>query len=248
MSDIDMRYQDMNLRKHAFLFDVDDTIYDQLLPFMEAYEKSRRYNSLLSVEQLYKTFRKYSDEVFYKTENGEMKLNDMYIYRITRAFGDYGIMVDADEALKFQDDYVISQKGIKLFPGIIDTFDYCKTHHIPIGIITNGPVSHQKNKMNQLGISKWIDPENIFISSEIGTAKPDVRIFRLAEGRMKLNQEYTYFVGDSFANDIVGAANAGWKTIWCNRRQHIPFASDIKPDFIIDNPYSLLEIVKNIIE
>lgn len=51
----------------AILFDVDDTLYDQVVPFQKAYEDLFEGRYDLKVEELYKRSRYYSDEVFEKT-------------------------------------------------------------------------------------------------------------------------------------------------------------------------------------
>lgn len=61
-------------------------------------------------------------------------------------------------------------------------------------------------------MERWIPSEHMFISSEIGYAKPDIRLFRYVEQKMHLQLETTYYIGDSFQNDVVGAKNAGWHT------------------------------------
>lgn len=51
-------------------------------------------------------------------------------------------------------------------------------------------------------------------SAELPFAKPDVRIFRLACVRLGVHPERTWFVGDSWENDVVGASAAGLQPIW----------------------------------
>ena len=49
--------------KRAVLFDVDDTLYDQTVPFMEAYEKYFGDEPAIPAEGVYPVTRKYSDQV-----------------------------------------------------------------------------------------------------------------------------------------------------------------------------------------
>lgn len=231
----------------AFLFDVDDTLYDQLTPFKLAYDVFERREENISVEKLYRSCRKYSDNIFHKTENGEITLEDMYIYRISKAFDDFGIQLTSDEALAFQNSYVSYQKHIHLLDDVIITLDLLKKNKIKMGIITNGPTQHQKNKIRQLGLSQWIPSEFIFISEEVGIAKPNIEIFKLAEKKMKLNSPETFFIGDSLNNDIIGAKKANWVAIWCNNRQHILPSSEIQPDYIVDERNLLSKQIADII-
>ena len=88
-------------------------------------------------------------------------------------------------------------------------------------------------KLKQLNIENWVDKSNIFISSEVGFSKPDTNIFRVAENVMNLDRENTYYVGDSYRNDVLGAKKAGWKSIWLNHRGHEVEELFYKPDFVI---------------
>ena len=45
---------------------------------------------------------KYAGECFEKKEAGTMSTEEMYRYRITKAFGDYGINISTDDSEKFQ--------------------------------------------------------------------------------------------------------------------------------------------------
>lgn len=232
----------------AFLFDVDDTIYDQMRPFRKAFDKHfKKYNSI-PLEELFQYSRKYSDEVFELTESGELPLREMHVYRITKAFEVYNIEIKKEEALNFQYTYEKLQKEIQLVPDVEKTFRYCKKNNIKIGIITNGPELHQQNKIDQLGLSRWIPSENIFISSREKVAKPDKRIFDIAKNRMNLIDKQTYFIGDSFDNDVIGAKNAGWKSIWINKGNKNPSYSSVQPDYIIKEDRLLSGLVKELYE
>ncbi|UWD48953.1 HAD family hydrolase [Clostridioides difficile] len=215
------------------IFDVDDTLYNQLMPFYIAYDKVFSSIKNISVKDLYIRSRKYSDEVFHLTESGEMPIKEMHIYRIMKAFEELGKFITEKDAQNFQDEYIYQQSQITLIPEMEQVLNFAKEKNINIGIITNGPSSHQRMKLKQLNIEKWVDEENIFISSEVGFSKPDINIFRLAEKFMNLDRENTYYVGDSYKNDVVGAKKAGWKSIWMNHREHRVEALVCKPDFII---------------
>ena len=230
----------------AVLFDVDDTLYDQLHPFQRAYEKHFNFPNV-SIEMLYILSRKYSDEVFHLSESGDMTMEEMYRYRIGKALAYFDHEITSEKAMEFQKTYQQYQQLIELTPDMINALNYCKEKQVILGIITNGPLDHQKRKINQLHLKKWIPESNIFISSEIGVAKPDPEIFYLAEKKLKLNKKNTYFVGDSFQNDIIGAKSAGWKAIWSNQRNHPEPTTIVKPDYIINNKKTLLEVLEELL-
>lgn len=227
------------------VFDVDDTLYNQLSPFEKACDEVfQKYYKILP-QALYMTFRKYSDKSFTLTESGEMMIEDMHVYRITEALRDFGIEINRKEALAFQTCYALNQTRIKLLDGMKQVLDFGKRNNLLMGIITNGPTAHQKNKIKQLGMERWIEKEHVFISEEVGVAKPDIRLFHHVQERMDLVPDQTYYIGDNFCNDIKGAKSAGWHAIWFNpRNQAIPQAVPIRPDYTVIEDGKMLEVIK----
>lgn len=56
-----------------------------------------------------------------------------------------------------------------------------------------------------------------------------------------------WYVGDTFVNDIEGAAGAGWHTIWFNRRNLPMPDSWVKPDLIAQNEKELTKLIRELI-
>ena len=98
--------------------------------------------------------------------------------------------------------------------------DECEAAGVKMGVITNGPFSHQVQKFHTLGLDKWFTEDQLIVSAGVGVAKPDVQIFRMAEEKWGMKPENTFMIGDSLENDIAGAKNAGWKTIWMNHHRY----------------------------
>lgn len=227
----------------AVIFDLDDTLYDQLEPFKEAVQKNLLFPEN-QIEDLYLFSRKFSDEVFHLNHTGRMKVEDMHIYRMQNACAQFGMHLTPAQALRFQEDYAYFQGQITLFEDAKETLSYCKQHDIPLGLITNGPTDHQWAKVKQLELTHWISEENIFISSAVGLSKPDVKLFEYAEQTMDLNKKTTYYIGDSYENDINGAKNAGWKAIWRNHRGRKKPQSEFLFDQVIDQTHPLPAIIQ----
>ena len=231
----------------AVLFDVDDTLYDQVIPFQKAYEQLFKEYYTLPLEELYRRSRYYSDEVFEATQRGEMSMNAMYIYRVKKAFESFGVSITDGDALAFQSLYAANQKKLEVSKTMRGIIELCGQHNILMGVITNGPSQHQWNKVRALNIEDWIPKEHIFVSGDIGVSKPHIEIFNHVEKAMNLIPEETLFIGDTFHSDIVGAKGAGWKAIWLNRRQTEILDSDIQADYCITDEVELYKIVLNFI-
>lgn len=224
----------------AFLFDVDDTLYNQIQPFERAYEKlfGQKHTE---IEKIFAVSRRYSDEVFEDAMKGKITLEQSHIYRIQRALKDFDIEISDEKALKFQEFYQYFQMHIGLSQTMVELLEKCVEKH-DLGVITNGPSNHQWNKVHALGIERWIPKEHIIVSGDCEFTKPDRRIFDLALERMGFDRENCYFVGDSIENDMVGAANANWKSIWMNRRNKENH-SGVTPDYIVHTEEELKELI-----
>ena len=204
-------------RKTAVLFDVDDTLYDQTVPFKEAYAEYFGEKPAVPAEVIYPVTRKYSDEVYSRAMAGEITMEEMYIYRVQKAFEEFHVTIPDKEALEFQNIYADRQRHIHMSETMEKILEYC-SGKADLGIITNGPSEHQWNKVKSLQAEKWIPRENIFVSADVGAEKPDRRIFEHAKAAMHLEDAKIWFVGDAYALDVKGAVNAGWNAVWMNRR------------------------------
>lgn len=223
-----------------FYFDVDDTLYDQFIPFKKAFIEIFPKIKTLPIYQIFIKFRKYSDKIFEASQSGQVTINEMYIYRIQAALKEYYLEIDEAHALAFQTKYYVYQQDITTSNAIKDILDLLKDNHIGIGIITNGPACHQMEKLRRLKMSNWVALEDIYISSVVGYSKPDPQIFNL------IMDKDCIYVGDSYENDVIGAKNANWKCIWLNKKGLK--AMDIKPDYEVNDEEALLNLISKIVK
>ncbi|MFJ7935607.1 HAD family hydrolase [Sporosarcina sp. NPDC096371] len=225
------------------IFDVDDTLYDQLNPFKRAFILNFKHLSNVPIEKLYVSSRRYSDTLFNKSEAGTISLLELHTYRIIAACKEFDIDIDYNEAIEFQNTYEIEQKKITLIPEMEKLIELLYQKNKQLGILTNGPHQHQLTKINQLGLTRWIPIENMFISEAIGSAKPSSSAFHIVERKLQLNKDKTVYIGDSFENDIIGAKKVGWNAIWMNHRKKNRPVSTISPDKIVDRPKELFGLI-----
>ena len=152
-----------------------------------------------------------------------------------------GVSVTRQEAIDFQKQYLENQSRLCLSQRMQEILDLCKASGVWLGLMTNGPTHHQSAKIDALGLQRWIPSEHIFISEAVGCTKPDREIFAAAEKGMAQPVQEIYMVGDSYDKDMLGAINAGWRTVWMNHRRH-PLPEGAKePDY---TAYSELELQK----
>ena len=83
--------------------------------------------------------------------------------------------------------------------------------------------------------------EALAFSDEVGYVKPDPRLFMAALEELGVEPGKTVHVGDSVKSDVLGAKNAGMKTVWLKTRDQAMVA---EPDRIITSLTQLPETLK----
>lgn len=203
------------------VFDVDDTLYDLMDPFEKTHNKFFSNYENIDIKKLFTSSRIYANELFELEKQGKIKKTGMFSKRIKLTYKDIGIDLTEEECEQFGIEYYNNQKNIRLYSFMKEILDYCKNEKINLAILTNGESKKQRNKIKALGLKKWIDENNIFISGEIGFQKPDIEVFKIIEKKLKFKPNNTWYIGDSYELDIVGAKKAKWNTIWFNHRKKI---------------------------
>lgn len=210
----------------AIFFDLDDTLHDHLRPFVNAiHECVPNLPASISDLTLYKEFRRMSDLLWEDYTSGSLSLEELRAQRIMFALETFGIPLSAKEALEFQQQYEKELSVLTLFPDVPALLPRLKKAGFELGIITNGPVDHQFNKIRTLGLLDYIDKERIFISDGVGTAKPDPQIFHYVSDKIGVPPEHLLYIGDTWANDIAASIRAGWQALWFNHRLRKPETS-----------------------
>lgn len=230
------------------IFDVDDTIYNLMEPFQRTHEEMYAHRTDADCEQLFRASREYSDEAFYMEERGELTAEEAFYYRIQKTYADVGIEVSGEEAKFFQQRYRYYQKHIHVPQAIKEVLTYCKESGITMGTLTNGKKENQGQKIATLDLRRWFKEESLLISGGLGYSKPDPKAFEAVEKELGLEKEATWFVGDAFDMDVIGAKKAGWHVIWFNHRHRAMPECDIRPDVEVDTPEALLETIKKLAE
>ena len=80
-----------------------------------------------------------------------------------------------------------------------------------LGLITDGRRITQRNKIEALGLSRFMDTSNIVVSEEFGSEKPSERNYLYFSGKYPAAR-YVY-VGDNPKKDFLAPNRLGWKTI-----------------------------------
>ena len=196
-------------KKIAVIFDLDDTLYSKSEVFFKTF--SQFATPSIDAESLYLTYQKRSDEAFEKFSAGEISLSQSHLERVSNTFKDVGIELSSEKIQAFIKAYQDTLNAITLSEEWIEVFQQCNKESYQIAILTNGPTNHQKNKLYQLNLSKWIPEYFWFISESIQAKKPSIQAFHHVESRISAD-EY-FMIGDDIQTDITGAIQANWHPI-----------------------------------
>ena len=110
-----------------------------------------------------------------------------------------------------------------LFPETLGVLEKLCERRYRIGVISNFD-SRLTEVLAALRVEPFI--EHTVLSSLVGVAKPDPRIFRIAADSMGVSPARALHVGDSLDHDVVGARNAGLKAFLIDRQDRYPCLSD----------------------
>ena len=109
-------------------------------------------------------------------------------------------------------------------PGVEEALAFCAREGLRTGVISNIAWSGRALRRRL----ELLLPENRFefviASSEYGVRKPDRRLFDLALRLAGLEADRVWFVGDTFATDVLGAVDAGmYPVLYRSEREAAPF-------------------------
>lgn len=222
-------------------FDLDDTLYDRSIPYCRAFADFFGGAHAEKAGEAFQTVMRRGYEVFVAAHTGQISMDAMHIYRHQTGLRDVGIEISADEALAMQALYEARQQKITLSETMRQTLDFCAAHFRALGVITNGSVDSQYAKLRALGMERWVQPERMIVSDEVGVMKPNTEIFRLAERRAGADAGACIYVGDSISQDVEPALRCGWRSIWLDRRGE---QTEAATDLVAQSEAALLQLLQ----
>lgn len=151
-----------------------------------------------------------ADDVKYAHEaSPEIEITEVFL----ALFAEAG--VDADRTLAVhagQFFRILATDYVRVYPGTCEMLAHLKGLGRPIYLLSNAQRIFTEHEMRTLGIAEFFD--DILISSDYRTKKPDQRFFEVLLKRHPLCPEKTLFVGNDSHTDIAGALQAGMHTFY----------------------------------
>ena len=174
----------------VIVFDLDDTLYKEVSFVESGFKAVARHLGKLS----------YADEMMSAWKEGKNAFKQLIVR--------HSINVSIEGLLNI---YRMHFPAIKLDPSTEATLDMLSANGKILGIITDGRSLTQRNKIKALSLSRWFADDNIIISEEFGSSKPEIRNYQFF---MSKYPDLTYsYIGDNVAKDFVAPKSLGWHTI-----------------------------------
>lgn len=197
--------------------DLDDTIWDftanSKVALKTVYERYQLDNQC-SYDVFIKEYLLINEQLWSLYHHGKIEKDFLKRERFRASFERCGIICESPE--RFDYDYLETIVTLKnVVAGAPKLLQHLKKRG-SVNVLSNGFANLQFRKLQSAGLDRYIDL--MVLSDDIGVTKPDKRLFDYALEKAKANAETTLMIGDNYDADILGAYNAGWKTIFFNRR------------------------------
>lgn len=179
------------------IFDMDDTLYSEKDYVRSGYAQIAKYlNRPEAAEKLWYYFEQKHPAI------------DMYLAKTGRP--------DLkNECLKI---YRNQMPEIQLYDGVSQMLTRLKAQGKKLGIITDGRVEGQENKIAALGLKKLVD--DIIITDALGGVefrKPNEAAFRLMQEKWQLPFKKMIYIGDNPQKDFIAPEKLGMQSMYfCN--------------------------------
>lgn len=184
-------------KRKVVVFDLDDTLYKEIDFLKSAY---RHIASLVSNAQVSK------EEVYQLMwETYQQKGNAFEAAVKTFGFHLYTVdwMINV---------YRYHQPNIFLDEETKTTLMRLKDDGVAMGILSDGRMITQTNKIRALGLYRFFDEEDIIINEVETRFKPDMKSFCIFMERYGKDAEYWY-IGDNTSKDFMAPNSLGWITV-----------------------------------
>jgi putative hydrolase of the HAD superfamily len=193
----------MQRQINAVIFDLDEVLYDEQQYFYAAFDKIAGFLSEQS-----KFTRK---QILNKLVVDLQKKSSMY----PRLFNDLLSEFNLEQVLLKDVLALFStvKPDLSLYLGVENLLQSLKDQKIKLGLLTNGNVETQQNKVSLLKLEKYFDAIMYARTLGICNEKPNPKAFSAILSALHIKPEEAIYVGDNPHTDFLGAKKLGIKTI-----------------------------------
>ncbi|MBO7196347.1 MAG: HAD family hydrolase [Clostridia bacterium] len=157
---------------------------------------------------------------------GYHELNLLCVFEKMLESRDVDISVAPSLASEFRR---MSMERLACFDGVEDMLRELKRNGAGVYLLSNAQSCFTVDELKSTGLYDLFD--GIVISSDIGVKKPCVDAFAAAFQKFGINAENSMYIGNDLRDDILGAANAGMRSLYIHTEQ-----SGIYPELDLPDP------------
>lgn len=235
----------MSKKIRAVLFDVDDTLFSTSEFARNARENSIRAMIRVGVQMSEKELMRELEEVIAEFSSNYQNHFDKLLQRIPRAKYrgvNPGIIVAA--GVSAYHDTKFSQ--LKPYADAVSLLRSLQRTKLVCGVVTDGLMVKQAEKLLRLGVYELFHPQAIFISDHIGISKPNPKLYRRACTALGIAPSSVLYIGDNPINDIDPPNSIGIHTVLLQRHgKYSHLHGKSYPDFRIKHFSELKKILRD---
>lgn len=203
------------MKRYRWLFfDADNTLFDFSAAEDNAITRTLTRFGAPATEELKAVYRACNHALWSAFERGEITQSDILSRRFPLFLETAGISGDGDAWGRCYVE-ALAASGM-LLPGAPELCRKASEHYI-LALATNGIPFIQRSRLAGSPLPPYFG-DRVFISGEMGVAKPDPRFFgKMLEALVPADRyDQVLVIGDSLSSDIRGAVNAGLDSLWLN--------------------------------
>lgn len=235
------------------IFDMDDTLIDNLENVRYAFSKMLEYKKQSYSEEEFNRWVKLDKQFWNDFNAGEIKVPDEYrisqeqfvkYVQSLRYILYFNNEIPITEAMQINELYLNALKEIVVeIPGASKVLQILSQKYNLV-IATNGPRQAVFTKIEKIGCTDYI--KQVFsadLTKNTVTKPNELYFIELLDYLNFHDKDKILIVGDSLKTDVQGGMNSSIDTCWFNpNNEALP--SNYKPTFIINALEDLLEILK----
>ncbi|MGY3566380.1 putative hydrolase of the HAD superfamily [Sinomonas sp. RB5] len=165
-------------------------------------------------------FTRGSDDIYERYVAREITFAQQRVLRAERCLAQFGRAFASDaESAAWLEAYETAQPTyVRAFDDVEPLLDALDAAGIAYGAVSNNVHDYQRAKLDTAGLQRI----GILVGIDaVGVAKPDPAIFHEGLRLLGTGAHETVYIGDNPAHDVIGAAAAGLRGIWLNRRSAV---------------------------
>ena len=143
--------------------------------------------------------------------------------------------------------YAVVDSHLSLYPGVEEVLERLRQRGFRLGLLSNGTVAIQKNKVRLLGVEKFFDV--VAYARENGGEgdKPNPEAYLMVLERLGVSSAETICIGDNPYTDFVGAKEIGMRTVrlLAGEFEHVKLDEKHEADVNVRSLCELLALVES---